>query len=107
MLEILLVLLTAVAFQICESVPGAKGPFIVAAVLAWSGYIARSRWRRPEIFCEWGFCRDNLKPAMLASLAVFAGGASGLVVVAARVHGWDSLHSIKPSFWLAMLLYPL
>lgn len=55
MLEILFVLLTAVAFQVCETIPGAKGPFIAAAALAWSGYIAWSRGRQPGILREWVF----------------------------------------------------
>lgn len=53
-----------------------------------------------------GFRRDNLMPATLASLAVFAIGSIGLVLVAAAMHGWEHFHPIKRFFWLAMLLYP-
>jgi membrane protease YdiL (CAAX protease family) len=102
MTEVLFVLLTVVAFQVGEYL-GLKVVFIATAAVFWVTYVL-VRWRRdPAVLGEWGFRRENLAPATVASVTVLlvVGGA----MFALRLHRnplW-----LPRNFWVTLALYPL
>jgi membrane protease YdiL (CAAX protease family) len=106
MIELVLVLLTAIGFQICEQIAGAKGPFIIATSIFWIGYVIARLWRKPHILWKWGFRRDGFGPAAIASAIALAAGALILATWGWLANGSAALN-LPRSFWLALLLYPL
>jgi hypothetical protein len=102
MIEILLVLLTAAAFQVLDPL-GLKGPVIAVAALFWTTYVV-VRWRRdPAILREWGFRSENLAPATAASVVI-------LVVVGGGIFFLRTLNNplwLPRNFWVVLAVYPL
>ncbi len=103
MVELVLVLVTGGLHLVFENVLHLKGPFIIAAVAFWAGYIAVRRRRDPQVFHEWGFRTDTLKPAAVACGIVFAVGAAGMIAYAAL----QGRLALPPTFWALLLLYPV
>jgi hypothetical protein len=104
-LEIIFVLLTAVAFQVSDNVLHRKAPFIAAAGAFWAGYIL-FRWaREPSVLREWGLRRENLRPASAAALVVLLVGLAGTAGVAASRGSLSSV-DLPHRFWLLLALYP-
>jgi uncharacterized protein len=107
MSEVFLVLFTAGAFQVCERVPGTKGPFIAAASLFWVIYVVTRARRQPGLIQQWGFRIGGFGGATAASGIVLLAGATMLFAWGASVHGFGQALTLPRNFWLALLVYPL
>jgi hypothetical protein len=100
--EIALVLLTGGIRLAVHPVPWLRLPFVLAAILAWTGYIV---WRRrvdPGVLRRWGFGREHLRPALLASSCF---GVPALALMLAY-GAWAGRLPPPATFWVALLLYP-
>src|SRR5438477_2485823 len=98
MLDLLFILLTAVAFQSLGKWPSVRGPLTVVTVLFWVGYIIVRAWREPGLLRAWGFTTERLRPAATAGLIALIAGVLGIILYAAiRGNLWVPMH-----FWLLL-----
>jgi membrane protease YdiL (CAAX protease family) len=102
MLEILLVLLTAAAFQVMDPLH-LKGAFIAIASAFWISYIAIRCWRDPGLPRRWGFTTRNLRAATLASAVVLVLGVAVMLAYAAM----NGTVQMVPHLLPVLLLYPI
>lgn len=101
--EFAAVLGTGGLFLVFENVLRWKMPFLVLCVLMWGGYLLRRVLREPGVLRTWGIRRDNLAPAALRGLPVFA--LMALLVAGYRfAAGWRPLPAT--SAWI-FALYPV
>jgi hypothetical protein len=95
------VVVTGVLHLACKPL-GLQGFYIVAAATSWLGFVVVTARRRPAVFREWGFRRDNLWPALLASVAVFLPVLMLMVAVAL----FRGTLVVSSSLLIMLVLYP-
>ncbi|HTD52977.1 MAG TPA: CPBP family glutamic-type intramembrane protease [Thermoanaerobaculia bacterium] len=80
----------------------AKALFIALAAIGWSAYFVLRVRRDRSVLREWGFCRENLRPASLAALAVLL---AGVLVISLLPAGHGAIRFNRHMIPL-FLLYP-
>lgn len=101
--EIAAIVLTGALFLIFENVLDAKIPFLAAAALAWTVYVAIRLKTVPGLAEAWGLGRSGFGEATLGAGAVLLAGVAGLLTYRVLL-GWRPL---PPGAPVIFLLYPV
>lgn len=99
--EVTAVVITGVLHLVCKPL-GFQGVYIVGAISFWIGFVLLTARERPAVLGEWGFRKDNVREAFLASAAIFV-PVLLLMGLLARVRG---TLAVSPSLAIMLLLYP-
>lgn len=98
--ELSAVVLTGALFLVFENILDAKLPFLAAAGVAWTLYVAARLRSTPGLADAWGLGRKGFAEAAAGAAGIFAAGLAGLLVYRTLL-GWQPLPPGAPIVFLA------
>ena len=101
--DLALLIVTGALHLLFENVFHLKGPFLAAATVVWTAWLARRFRREPGLLRAWGLDTAGFRPAFPAALVVTILAAAALWILG------SALGNLPPprGFLAVLVLYPL